>query len=33
MDLKYEFYISAKPEDVWNALISPKETKKIFFVF
>jgi uncharacterized protein YndB with AHSA1/START domain len=31
MDLKYEFYISAKTEDVWNTLISPKETKKIFF--
>jgi hypothetical protein len=31
MDLKYVFYIGAKTEDVWNTLISPFETKKIFF--
>lgn len=31
MDLKYEFYIDAKPEDVWNILISPEGTKKTFY--
>jgi uncharacterized protein YndB with AHSA1/START domain len=31
MDLKYELYIGAKPEDVWNAFISPEGTKAIFF--
>lgn len=31
MDLKYELYIDAKTVDVWNTLISPMETPKIFF--
>jgi hypothetical protein len=31
MDLKYEFYIAAKPEDVWKVLVSPIETKKIYY--
>ena len=31
MDLKYEFYIGGKPERVWNALVSPEETKKIYY--
>ncbi|GGH09514.1 SRPBCC family protein [Paenibacillus segetis] len=31
MDLKYEIYIGATPEDVWQALISPEGTKAIFY--
>jgi uncharacterized protein YndB with AHSA1/START domain len=31
MDLKYELYIGAKPEDVWQVFISPEATKAIFF--
>jgi uncharacterized protein YndB with AHSA1/START domain len=31
MDLKYELYIDGKVEDVWNALISPEGTRKVFF--
>jgi len=31
MDLKYEFYIGGKPVYVWNALVSPTETKKIYY--
>jgi len=31
MDLKYVLYIGAKPEEVWQALISPEGTKAIFF--
>ncbi|MFF2874865.1 SRPBCC family protein [Gottfriedia sp. NPDC057991] len=30
-DLKYEFYIGAKPEKVWNIFVSPEGTKAIFF--
>ncbi len=31
MDLKYVIYIGAKPDKVWQALISPEGTKAIFF--
>lgn len=31
MDLKYEMYIGAKPEDVWEAFLSPEGTRAIFF--
>lgn len=31
MDLKYDFYIGAKPEDVWEILVSPEGTKKTFY--
>jgi len=31
MDLKYEFYIAAKPEKVWDALVSPEGTKSIYY--
>ncbi len=31
MDLKYEFYINAGPEQVWQTLVSPDETKKIYY--
>ncbi|CAG7653038.1 SRPBCC family protein [Paenibacillus allorhizosphaerae] len=31
MDLKYVTYIAAKPEDVWNALVTPEGTRAIFF--
>ncbi|MFC0215139.1 SRPBCC family protein [Paenibacillus chartarius] len=30
-DLKYEFYIGAAPETVWNALVSPEGTRQTFF--
>ncbi|NBD27079.1 SRPBCC family protein [Paenibacillus glycinis] len=29
--LKYEIYIGAKPEDVWNIFVTPEGTKAIFF--
>ncbi|MBP1994898.1 SRPBCC domain-containing protein [Paenibacillus eucommiae] len=31
MDLKYQFYIAAKKEDVWQILISPEGTKKTVY--
>ncbi|MBD0381974.1 SRPBCC family protein [Paenibacillus sedimenti] len=31
MELKYEVYIGAKPEDIWQNLISPEGTKATFF--
>lgn len=31
MELKYEFYLNAEPRKVWNALVSPEGTQKIFF--
>lgn len=31
MDLKYELYIGAKPEDVWQIFVTPEGTKAIFF--
>jgi uncharacterized protein YndB with AHSA1/START domain len=31
MDLKYVLYVGAKPEEVWQAFISPEATKAIFF--
>ncbi|WP_088044391.1 SRPBCC family protein [Bacillus sp. EAC] len=31
MDLTYEIYIAAKPEDVWNIFVKPEGTKAIFF--
>ncbi|MEW9699256.1 SRPBCC family protein [Paenibacillus sp. SI8] len=31
MDLKYELYIGAKPEDIWQIFVSPEGTKAIFF--
>ena len=31
MGLKYEFYINAGLEEVWNALISPDGTRNSFF--
>lgn len=31
MDLKYEIYIGAKPEDVWQVFVSPEGTKAIFY--
>ncbi|NDI36890.1 SRPBCC family protein [Chengkuizengella sediminis] len=30
-NLKYEFYIDAQPEQVWNTLVSPEGTRKTFF--
>lgn len=30
MELRYEFYIGASPEKVWDAFMSPEGTKKIF---
>jgi uncharacterized protein YndB with AHSA1/START domain len=30
-DLKYEFYMAAEPEKVWDTLISPEATKQIYF--
>lgn len=30
MELKYEFYINAGQEEVWNALISPDGTRSSF---
>lgn len=31
MDLRYEFYIAAPPERVWQALISEPDVKQIFY--
>lgn len=31
MDLKYEIYIGATPEDVWQVFVSPEGTKALFF--
>jgi uncharacterized protein YndB with AHSA1/START domain len=31
MDLKYDFYIDAAPEKVWNTLVSPEGTKATLF--
>lgn len=31
MDLKYEIYIGATPEDVWQVFVSPEGTKAIFY--
>jgi len=31
MELKYEFYIGASPEQVWDILVTPEGTRKIFF--
>ncbi|WP_144939153.1 SRPBCC family protein [Paenibacillus sp. 32O-W] len=31
MDLKYEFYIGAAPEQVWDAFVSPEGTRQTFF--
>jgi hypothetical protein len=31
MELKYEFYIDAGLEQVWNTLISPEGTRKTLF--
>lgn len=30
-DLKYELYVGAKPEDVWQIFVSPEGTRAIFF--
>lgn len=30
-NLKYEIYIGGTPEQVWNVLVSPQETPKIYF--
>lgn len=30
-DLKYEIYVGATPETVWNVLVTPEGTKAIFF--
>lgn len=30
-ELKYEFYIGAAPEQVWDSLISPESTKQIYY--
>lgn len=30
-DLKYQFFIAGSPEAVWQALISPEGTKKIYY--
>lgn len=29
--LHYEFYISGTPEQVWQALLTPEQTRKIYF--
>jgi uncharacterized protein YndB with AHSA1/START domain len=31
MELKYEFYIDAGPEAVWNTLVSPEGTRQTLF--
>lgn len=31
MELKYDVYIAAQPEEVWDAFMSPEGTRKIFF--
>lgn len=31
MELKYEFYIGATPEQIWDAFVSPEGTRKTFF--
>ncbi|TDF92310.1 SRPBCC family protein [Paenibacillus piri] len=31
MDLKYDFYINASPQTVWDAIVSPEGTRKTFF--
>jgi uncharacterized protein YndB with AHSA1/START domain len=31
MELRYEFYIDATPEAVWDTLVLPEGTRKIFF--
>ncbi|KKI89558.1 polyketide cyclase [Bacillus sp. SA1-12] len=31
MELKYEFYIGATAEEVWDAFMSPEGTRKTFF--
>jgi uncharacterized protein YndB with AHSA1/START domain len=31
MELKYQFYIGVKPEDVWQVLVSPEATKQTMF--
>lgn len=31
MELKYEFYIGAGLEEVWNTFVSPEGTRKTFF--
>ncbi|UNK18904.1 SRPBCC family protein [Paenibacillus sp. N3/727] len=31
MELKYDFYIDANKEQVWNALVSPEGTRSAFF--
>ncbi|ANS76200.1 polyketide cyclase [Paenibacillus yonginensis] len=31
MELKYEFYIGAEPEQVWQTLVSPEGTRSTFF--
>ncbi|WP_053373103.1 SRPBCC family protein [Paenibacillus sp. FJAT-27812] len=31
MEFKYEFYIGASPEKVWNAFVSPEGTRQTFF--
>lgn len=31
MELKYEFYIGAAPEQVWEILVTPEGTRKMFF--
>ncbi|WP_282939072.1 SRPBCC family protein [Paenibacillus sp. RC67] len=31
MELKYEFYIGAATEQVWEILVTPEGTRKIFF--
>jgi uncharacterized protein YndB with AHSA1/START domain len=31
MDLKYEFYIDAPPEKVWDVLVKPEGTRAIMF--
>jgi uncharacterized protein YndB with AHSA1/START domain len=31
MEHKYLYYIDAKPEQVWHILVSPEETRKVFF--
>jgi uncharacterized protein YndB with AHSA1/START domain len=31
MELKYEFYIDADPQTVWDTFMTPEGTRKIFF--